>query len=107
MRYDGMVNQANALVGKGHWLYRVVRLAMTGMPEKALGLVPEVTCWNLMECETVVIVPLPVPLEHQNWRTKYGPYAAFKLVGAIACRYQYDCSPDRNSSGRWRPCPHS
>jgi len=66
MRYDGMVNQANALVGKGHWLCRVVRLAMVGMPEKALGLVPEVTCWNLMECETVVIVPLPVPFEHRT-----------------------------------------
>jgi len=35
MRYDGMVNQAHALVGKGHWLCRVVRLAMVGMPEKA------------------------------------------------------------------------
>ena len=70
MRYDGMVNQANALVGKGHWLCRVVRLAMVGMPEKALGLVPEVTCWNLMECETVVIVPLPVPFEHPKRRTK-------------------------------------
>ncbi|WP_319633465.1 porin [Janthinobacterium sp. FT14W] len=98
MRYDGIVNQANALVGKGHWLCRVVRLAMVGMPEKAPGLVPEVTCWNLMECETVVIVPLPVPFEHPKWRTNDGRYAAFKLIGAIACRYRYECSPDRNSN---------
>lgn len=72
MRYDEMVNQANALIGKGQWLCRVVRLAMVRGPQNAPGLVPEVTCWNLMECATIVIVPLPVPLEHPNWRTKYG-----------------------------------
>lgn len=62
MRYDETVNQAYALIGKGQWLCCVVRLAMVECLEQGLDLVLEVTCWNLMECETVVIVPLPVPM---------------------------------------------